>query len=119
MLRLTAQYADLWNSGYFGHPEQFVKPRQELEEACQAVGRDPSTLGVTAMLALHFYDLAPIQPDFDYPPLGGTPEEIAQAMLGYHQAGVQHIMFHLVPYNLTAISRLEEALRIYRQMISN
>ena len=47
MLRLTAQYADLWNNGYFGQPDQFIKTRQEMEEACQAVGRDPSTLGVT------------------------------------------------------------------------
>ena len=119
MLRLTAQYADLWNSGYYGQPDQLSEPRQNLERACSEVGRDPSTLGVTAMLALHFPDLSPKTPDFDNPPLIGTPEEIAQAMLGYQQAGVQHIMFHLVPYNLTALGRLEEALRIYREMVSN
>lgn len=119
MLKLTAKYADLWNSGYYGQPDQLSEPCQNLERACSEVGRDPSTLGVTAMLALHFPDLSPKTPDFDNPPLSGTPEEIAQAMLGYQQAGVQHIMFHLVPYNLTALGRLEEALRIYRQMPSN
>jgi probable F420-dependent oxidoreductase len=117
MLRLTAKYADLWNSGYFGEPGQFVQPRQELEEACQEVGRASTTLGVTAMLALHYADLVPIKTNFDYPPLTGTPEEIAQAMLGYQKAGVQHIMFHLVPYSLPALARLEEALRVYKQMI--
>ena len=119
MLKLTAQYADLWNSGYYGQPDQLSEPRQNLERACSEVGRDPSTLGVTAMLALHFPDLSPKTPDFDNQPLSGTADEIAQAMLGYQQAGVQHIMFHLVPYNLTALGRLEEALRIYRQMPSN
>lgn len=119
MLKLTAQYADLWNSGYYGQPDQLAEPRQNMERACQEVGRDPATLGVTAMLAVHFPDLSPKTPDFDYPPLSGSPEEIAQAMLGYHQAGVQHIMFHLVPYNLTSIARLEKALQFYRQQVND
>jgi probable F420-dependent oxidoreductase len=119
MLKLTAQYADLWNSGYYGLPEQLAEPRQNMERACQEVGRDPATLGVTAMLAVHFPDLSPKTPDFDYPPLSGSPEEIAQAMLGYQRAGVQHIMFHLVPYNLTSIARLEKALQFYRQQAND
>ena len=117
MLKLTAQYADLWNSAYYGQPKGLVRPRQALKRACREVGRDPSTLGVTALLGLHFPDLAPVKPKFGRQPLSGTPEEIAQAMLAYQQAGVEHIMFHLVPYNLTALGRLEEALKIYRQIV--
>lgn len=116
MLRLTAQYADLWNTGYLGLPATLDKSRQELLAACQETGRDPATLGVTVMLALYYPDLTDKQPDFDIPPLAGSPEEVAQAMLGYEQLGVEHIMIHLVPYNLTAIGRLEEALRIYHQL---
>jgi probable F420-dependent oxidoreductase len=116
MLRLTARYADLWNNAYHGQPETLVKPRQELLEACQEIGRDPATLGVTALLALDYPDLHDKPADFDNPPLTGSSEEIAMAFRGYEQAGVEHIMIHLVPYNQVALGRLEEALRIYRQL---
>jgi probable F420-dependent oxidoreductase len=116
MLKLTAQYADLWNTGYLGQPETLEKPRQELLEACRETGRDPGTLGVTAMLALYFPKLAPTPEGFDYPPLSGSPTQIARAMLGYEKAGVEHIMFHLIPYLPEPMRKLEEALQIYRQL---
>lgn len=116
MLRLTAQYADMWNTGYYGHPDQFAKPLQDMEEACRSVGRETTSLAISVMLALHYTDLAPIKLDFDFPPLGGSAEQVAQAMLGYQHLGIQHIMFHLVPYSLKSIERLEDALRLYRQM---
>lgn len=119
MLKLTAQYADLWNSCYYGQVKGLVRPRAAMKKACKEIGRDPATLGVTALLGLHFTDLAPVKAGFGRKPLTGNPQEIAEAMLAYQQAGVQHIMFHLVPYNLTAIGRLEEALRIYRQVATD
>ena len=116
MLNLTAKYADLWNTGYLGQPETLDTPRQEMMEACRETGRDPGTLGVTAMIALHYPKLAPAPDGFDYPPLSGTPTQIARSMLGYEAAGVEHIMFHLIPYKLETIRNLEQALRIYRQL---
>jgi alkanesulfonate monooxygenase SsuD/methylene tetrahydromethanopterin reductase-like flavin-dependent oxidoreductase (luciferase family) len=116
MLNLTTKYADLWNTGYLGQPDTLEKPRQEMLEACQETGRDPRTLGVTAMIALHYPKLAPAPEGFDNPPLTGTPTQVARAMLGYEEAGVEHIMFHLIPYNPEAIRKLEDALRIYQQL---
>jgi probable F420-dependent oxidoreductase len=116
MLNLTTKYADLWNTGYLGQPDTLEKPRQEMLEACQETGRDPRTLGVTAMIALHYPKLAPAPEGFDNPPLTGTPTQVARAMLGYEEAGVEHIMFHLIPYNPEAIRKLEDALRIYHQL---
>src|SRR5256886_3522739 len=34
MLKLTAQYADLWNTGYIGKPETLADRRTKLEAAC-------------------------------------------------------------------------------------
>lgn len=116
MLKLTARYADLWNTGYLGQAETLQQPRAEMLAACVEAGRDPASLGVTAMIAVHYPDLAPEAADFDNPPLSGSAEEIAQAMLQYEQAGVEHIMLHLVPYNAESIGRLEHSLHIYRQM---
>jgi len=116
MLRLTAKYADLWNTGYLGQVETLMQPRRELLEACQETGRDPATLGITAMIALHYPRLAPAPDGFDNPPLTGTPTQIAKAMLAYEQAGVEHVMFHVIPYKPAAIGKLEESLHIYRNL---
>src|SRR4051812_17931268 len=52
MLKLAARYADLWNTGYMGKPETMAEPIARLEAACRAVGRDPATVGITALIGL-------------------------------------------------------------------
>jgi probable F420-dependent oxidoreductase len=114
MLRLTAQYADLWNTGYMGKPETMAEPLARIEAACREVGRDPATLGVTALIGLWFPDLQAEKPSFFDSPLTGTVKEIAAAMRGYAELGVQHIMFQCAPYTAEARQRLAEALQLYR-----
>ncbi len=116
MLTLTARYADLWNTGYLGTVDTLSKPRSELEAACQEEGRNPATLGVTAMVYVHYPELLPLPEDLDNPPITGTPLQIAQAFMDYQQAGVEHIMIHLLPYRAEAIRELEQALQLYRQL---
>jgi alkanesulfonate monooxygenase SsuD/methylene tetrahydromethanopterin reductase-like flavin-dependent oxidoreductase (luciferase family) len=114
MLRLTAQYADLWNTGYMGEPDTMVEPIARIEAACHEVGRDPATLGITALIGIWFPDLQAKKPSFFTSPLTGTAAEIAAAMRGYAQLGVQHIMFQCAPYTSEARQRLTEALKLYR-----
>jgi alkanesulfonate monooxygenase SsuD/methylene tetrahydromethanopterin reductase-like flavin-dependent oxidoreductase (luciferase family) len=114
MLRLTAQYADLWNIGYLGVPETLAEPRARIEAACGDVGRDPRTLGITVLIGLWFPDLEPTKPAFLDQPLTGSPEDIAAAMRGYEELGVEHLMFQCEPYVPEAIERLTDALRLYR-----
>lgn len=116
MLRLTAQYADLWNTGYLGQPETIAEPRAKIEAACREVGRDPATLGITALIGLWFPDLQPKQPSFLDKPLTGTVQEIAAAMRGYADLGVPHIIFQCEPYTQESLRRLTEALHLYRGM---
>ena len=114
MLRLTAQYADSWNTGYMGKPETVVAPIARIAAACNEVGRDPKTLDVTALIGLWFPDLQARQPAFFPNPLVGSPAEIAAAMRGYAELGVPHIMFQCEPYTAEARRRLTEALHQYR-----
>jgi len=116
MLRLTAQYADLWNTGYLGQPETMAEPLARIEAACREVGRDPATLGITALIGLWFPDLQPKQPSFLDKPLTGTVQEIAAAMRGYADLGVPHIIFQCEPYTQESLRRLTEALHLYRGM---
>ena len=45
MLRLTAQWSDAWNTAWFGEVDDVLRERlRALDEACAAVGRDPSTM---------------------------------------------------------------------------
>lgn len=115
MLRLTAQYADLWNTGYMGKPETMAEPISKVRSVCRTVGRDPTTLGITAFIGLWFPDLQAKKPSFFDNPLTGTVQEVAAAMRGYADLGLQHIMFQCEPYSPEARQRLTEALHIYHE----
>jgi probable F420-dependent oxidoreductase len=114
MLRLAARYADLWNTGYMGQPETIDEPMSRIEAACREVGRDPRTLGVTALIGLWFPHLRPDKPVFLDNPLTGTPEEIATAMRGYAARGVRHIMFQCEPHTAESLTQLTKAVQLYR-----
>jgi hypothetical protein len=86
----------------------------KIEAACRAIGRDPATLGITALIGLWFPDLQAKQPSFFDNPLAGTVQELAAAMRGYAQLGVQHIMFQCEPDTPEARQQLTEALQLYR-----
>jgi probable F420-dependent oxidoreductase len=116
MLTLTARYADLWNTGYMGQPDTMAEPLAKIDTACRGIGRDPATLGITALIGLWFPDLQAKQPSFLDTPLTGTVPEIAAAMRGYAELGVEHIMFQCEPYGPEALQRLTEALQLYHRM---
>jgi alkanesulfonate monooxygenase SsuD/methylene tetrahydromethanopterin reductase-like flavin-dependent oxidoreductase (luciferase family) len=116
MLKLTAQYADLWNTGYMGTPDTLAEPRAKLEAACHEIGRDPTTIGVTVLIGLWFPDLQPEKPSFFESPLTGSEPQIAEAMRGYEEIGVQHLMFQCAPYTPESLRRLTQALDLYRAM---
>jgi alkanesulfonate monooxygenase SsuD/methylene tetrahydromethanopterin reductase-like flavin-dependent oxidoreductase (luciferase family) len=99
---------------YMGQPETIAPRLTQIAATCREVGRDPATLGITALIGLWFPDLQASKPGFFDDPLAGTPQEIAAAMHGYAQLGVQHIRFQCEPYNAEARQRLTEALRLYR-----
>ena len=117
MLKLRAQYADLWNTGFMGKPETMAEPLAKIEAACREVGRDPTTLGTTALVGLWFPDLQAQRPSAFDQILTGTVPELAASMRGYAELGVQHVMFQCEPYTTEARQRLTEALQLYRSMV--
>lgn len=113
MLRLTAQYADSWNTAYLGYPADLVEPRQALHAACAEVGRDPVTLGVTATVSVAYPDLGRPQ-GFMNTYVSGSAEEVAAALRGYEEMGAAHVMCHVAPNTAAALDRLAAALAVYR-----
>jgi alkanesulfonate monooxygenase SsuD/methylene tetrahydromethanopterin reductase-like flavin-dependent oxidoreductase (luciferase family) len=115
MLRLTAQYADMYNVGYMTIPRSTVAPLRALKKACKEVGRDLATLPYTFMISLAFADLLGWKVPKKRGVLSGTVEEIAQVLAEYEALGAAHLMFHLRPSTPTAYERLAEAVQLYRK----
>ena len=116
MLRLTAQHADLWNPvEYLSAPEKFPEHHAKLRAACEDAARDPSTLGLTALVAVSFPDLGEAPTPWAIPAyLSGSTDEISSAIRRFEELGVSHIMFHCAPYNMSALERLADAARMFR-----
>ena len=82
-LRITAQYADLWNG--FGPPERFAAKNRILDEWCDKVGRDPGAIERTVTV-------------------GAGDLDNLDAFL---DAGATHLIYGLdAPYDMAPIARL-------------
>jgi probable F420-dependent oxidoreductase len=116
MLRLTARYADSWNTCWLGRPTKLAERRAALEAACAEVGRDPATLEVTVGVAVAYpepgaTDQPASDPDKE---LSGSAEEIAAGLREYAELGVGHVICACSPNTMASLERLAEALAVYR-----
>jgi alkanesulfonate monooxygenase SsuD/methylene tetrahydromethanopterin reductase-like flavin-dependent oxidoreductase (luciferase family) len=118
MLRLTARYADSWNTAWLGHVDGLAEPRAALQSACAAEGRDPATLAVTVGVNVDYSapDGSAQAAAGAEPSLAGSPEEIASGLRGYAEAGVAHVICALTPLNAASLARLAEVLATYRRL---
>jgi alkanesulfonate monooxygenase SsuD/methylene tetrahydromethanopterin reductase-like flavin-dependent oxidoreductase (luciferase family) len=92
MLRLTARYADAWNTAWFGHPDDEVRRRlAELEKALEAESRDPATLRRTVGMR---------------PPSGATVDELARAIDAYEVLGFDDLIVGLEPMSEQSLEGL-------------
>lgn len=122
MLRLVARYADAWN--WWGWDETLeevgerVRPIIEtLEQACEAEGRDPATLGRT-------FDLYTVVPEgfstqgikaegLDMKqPVTGTSEEIAGHFLSMGEFGFEEVRCDVFPKTAAAIEAMQPVVEI-------
>ncbi len=116
MLRLTARYADAWNTCWLGLPTRLAERRADLDAACAEVGRDPATIETTVGVAVAYPDLDPTlegTEDRDRY-LAGPPAEIAAGLRAHAEAGVGHVIAAPFPNTPAALDRLSEALAVYQ-----
>jgi alkanesulfonate monooxygenase SsuD/methylene tetrahydromethanopterin reductase-like flavin-dependent oxidoreductase (luciferase family) len=111
MLRLTAQYADAWNTCWLGDVAALAEPRAAMEAACREVGRDPKSLEVTVGVSVSYRETPPDS----LKALSGSPAEIAAGLQGYADAGVGHVICAPSPNTPETLARFTEAFRIYRR----
>lgn len=120
MLRLTAKYADAWNTAWYGPVEDIADRRAELERACAEVGRNPATVAVTVGVHV-FYRTPGMPPTREVDPdstLTGTADDVAAGLRAYADAGVAHVICGALAdssyaYASYVITQLSDALKAY------
>jgi probable F420-dependent oxidoreductase len=112
MLRLTARYADAWNTAWFGHPDDRLRQRlADLETALDTEGRDPATLRRTVGMHVLDPDVTASDNDADVA-YGGSVDELARAIDAYEVLGFDDVIVVLQPMTGRSLDRLAEALRL-------
>jgi alkanesulfonate monooxygenase SsuD/methylene tetrahydromethanopterin reductase-like flavin-dependent oxidoreductase (luciferase family) len=113
MLELVARHADAWNAAWYGPPDEATELDERvarLRLACDSVGRDPSTLILTAGVFVSFPHL--LTADREPPPataMQGTAAEVGAMLAGYRDHGIDHLIVHLWPRTPEAVAELGAA----------
>ena len=115
MMGLTAKHADIWNKVWYSKPDSFKEEVEKMKIICEEQGREWGTLDITVGVGLSYPDLGEASEGIEEYLIGST-EEIAEAMKGYEELGVSHLMFHCSPYYPEVMERLAESLALYRKM---
>jgi alkanesulfonate monooxygenase SsuD/methylene tetrahydromethanopterin reductase-like flavin-dependent oxidoreductase (luciferase family) len=110
MLRLTARYADAWNTAWYGLPDELLRRRLAgLHAALEAEGRDPATLRRT--VGMEVRDPGATDPGADRGAgFGGSVDELARAIDAHERLGFDDLIVQLAPKTTRSLDRLAEAL---------
>lgn len=112
MLELTAKYADAWNTVWHIDPAVVLERYAPLKHACAAVGRDLSTLELTAGTFVRLPEPGEEAKD-DGKSITGTPEEVAEKLQAFAEIGVTHLIVILRPSTTpAAIERFARVVEI-------
>ena len=117
MLGLVAEHAAQWNSAWYGFPDRADVLRTRLADlrgALDTAGRDPATLTLTAGIFVAFDGAEDKDVERS---MHGSPSEIADALAGYAELGISHLIAHVFPRTPEAVARLGEAAALARERV--
>lgn len=114
MHRLTARWADRWNTAWYGLPaEPFWERRDALRQTCAANGRDPAEIEIT--VGVQVANEADLPPDVDRQRfLVGQPEEIAAGLVAWQAQDVGEVICRLTPSTPAMVERVARAAELLR-----
>jgi F420-dependent oxidoreductase-like protein len=88
MLRIIAQYADMWNT--WGRPDLIARKSAVLDDFCAELGRDPKAIERTAQ-ALTVVG-GPVPDNLPMPVIGGSVEQLAETVAEYRGIGLDELI---------------------------
>ena len=108
MLRLTARYADAWNTVWHKDPAAVPPLMAAVDEACRDVGRDPATLVRTAGGNIAMPGYLGRRGD----PIEGEPEAMAETLARFRDLGLAHFVCGLDPCTPATIERFARVIEL-------
>lgn len=96
MLRLTARFADSWNTDWV-LPADLPPQQAAVDAACDAEGRDPTTLERTAAVRIELPGVTRYPLDSYRGQFSGSVEETVDFLQAYAAAGIAHLLVWLLP----------------------
>jgi len=112
MMSLIARWAGRWNSVWYGLPtDEFRAERADLVAACDAAGRDPKTIEVSAGIAIK--DPSTLSAS-DGKGVVGRAQEIAEAFRTWQAEGVDEIMCRMEPPSLPIVEEIVKGAELFR-----
>ena len=112
LLRLTAEYADMWNAwlAWADSTPAAISPlREAVDAACHEARRGPATLSRSVSVQIDSPQARPNR-DATARPLSGDPETLAEALHGFAREGIDHVQVVLNPNTLASIERFAPVL---------
>ncbi len=112
MLRLVAQYADAWNTAWHVDPAVVKQRYEQLQQACTAVGRNPTTIELTVGTAVR---LQPRKDASSEKAISGSQEEIAHQLRDFASVGASHLIVVLDPLTPASIEQFGHIVELLHQ----
>jgi alkanesulfonate monooxygenase SsuD/methylene tetrahydromethanopterin reductase-like flavin-dependent oxidoreductase (luciferase family) len=109
MMRLTAKYADAWNSSWHREPGTLVPLLEQLDQACHEVGRDPATLIRTAGTNVAMPGYLGVRPN----PIQGTPKQMAEILQSFRAHGLRHWVAGLDPCTPRSLEQFARVIEVF------
>jgi probable F420-dependent oxidoreductase len=111
MLRLTARYADAWNTAWFGAPNDELRQRvQQMDAALEAEDREVGSLRRTVGITVR--DPEQMTAESDDAVFTGTVDELAGAIDEHEDIGFHDIVVSLEPLTERSLDRLAQAMHL-------
>ncbi|MGZ9160954.1 MAG: LLM class flavin-dependent oxidoreductase [Candidatus Limnocylindrales bacterium] len=124
MLRISLPHVQSWNvwfSDTGNSPAGVPVLRELVDDACRDVGRDPAEVERTVAVHVRFPDgEGRIQGDYaqpTYPPLAGSPDEMAAVLRAYELEGIGHVQLVMDPITLGSIEAFAPVLDRLRAVL--
>lgn len=109
MLRISARFADAWNTVWHTDPTAVTEKMALVDAACHDVGRDPATLVRTAGGNVAADGYTGVRPD----PMRGSPEEIVDKLRAFQDLGLAHFVVGLDPCTPKSLEEFARTIELF------
>jgi probable F420-dependent oxidoreductase len=111
MLRLTARWADAWNTAWYGRPSPVLDGRlADFEAALAKAGRPLAEVTRSVGINVRDPDQPPV-PEPESNAIDGDVDELAAVLDSYAAMGIDEVVVGLEPISVQSVKRLAEAAR--------